>query len=141
MYISIKNPWQIVLFIMYPWQHMYIRVLKIPWGYTKINLFALYGGLNRCGIQTYVTTHRHTVELHRMNFMCIIATEYHVVYVCGLLCGIHGITHRCNTWRYPWYQSWMQRVMRSTYSLDEPYYVPTMMFGMCCICNDCTHRR
>lgn len=29
--------------------YVYIDV-KIPWGYTKIDLFALYGGLNRWGI-------------------------------------------------------------------------------------------
>lgn len=28
MYIQIKNPWRLLLFIMYPWQHMYIWVKK-----------------------------------------------------------------------------------------------------------------
>lgn len=49
-----------------------------------------------------------------MNCMGIIATEYHVVDAHGMLCGIHGIIYRYHTWHYPWYQSWMQRVMRST---------------------------
>lgn len=47
MYIQIKNPWRLLLFIMYVSKHIYIDVKKIPWGYTKIDLFALYGGLNR----------------------------------------------------------------------------------------------
>lgn len=47
MYIQIKNPWRLLLSIMYSWQHMYIQMLKNPWGYTKIDLFALYGVLNR----------------------------------------------------------------------------------------------
>ena len=29
MYIQIKNPWRLLLFIIYPWQHMYIWVKKI----------------------------------------------------------------------------------------------------------------
>jgi len=37
----------IIVYIIYVSKHMYICVLKIPWRYTKIDLFALYGGLNR----------------------------------------------------------------------------------------------
>lgn len=40
-----------------------------------------------------------------MNRMGIIATEYHMVYVCGLSCGIHMVIHHYNTWHYQWYQS------------------------------------
>lgn len=59
---------------------------------------------------------KRTVELNRMNYMGIIATEYHVVDTLVVLYShTQGIIHRDNTWYYPWYQSWMQRVMRSTY--------------------------
>ena len=67
-----------------------------------------------------------------MNYIGIITTEYHVAYVYVASHGhTNGIVYRDNTWYYPWYQSWMQRVMRSTYSSCEIYYIPTMMFGMC----------
>ncbi len=58
-----------------------------------------------------------------MNCMGIIATEYHVVDAHGMSCGIHGIIYRYHTWHYPWYQSWMQRVMRSTYCMCGIYVI------------------
>lgn len=60
--------------------YVYIDI-KIPWRYTKIDLFELYGVFNRWGIQTYVARCKRTTERNRMNYMGIIITEYHVVYV------------------------------------------------------------
>lgn len=51
-----------------------------------------------------------------MDFMDIITIEYHVVDTWVVLYGhTQGIIHHDNTRYYPWYQSWMQRVMRSIY--------------------------
>ena len=51
-----------------------------------------------------------------MNFMGIIATEYHVVDTLVASYGhTQGIIYHNNIWYNPWYPSWMQRVMRSTY--------------------------
>lgn len=73
-------------------------MLKNPWRYAKIDLFALYGGLNRCGMQTYVAWCKRTTQRHRMNFMGIIATEYPVVDTWVASYGHSlGIVHRYHT--------------------------------------------
>ena len=51
-----------------------------------------------------------------MNYIGIITTKYHVVDTLVMSYGhTQGIIHCDNTRYYQWYQSWMQRVMRSTY--------------------------
>lgn len=67
-----------------------------------------------------------------MDFMSIITTEYHVVDTWVASYGHSlGIIYRYHTWCYPWYQLWMQRVMRSTYSSCEIRGIITDVFDMC----------